>query len=47
MFGSLRMTSPLEGSIAKAVYGGFKDIFLKATLVRDVAASGSPAAKEL
>lgn len=38
------MTSPLLGSVAKTVYGAMKNLFLDATLTRDVvAAGGDPA----
>lgn len=40
------MTSPLEGSIAAAIYSGMKGLFLDATLVRDVQGSASPAAAD-
>ena len=36
------MTSVLSGSLAKAIYGGMKSLFLDATLLRDVAEPTSP-----
>lgn len=34
------MTSPLSGSLAKTIYGAMKNIFLDATLTRDVVTPG-------
>lgn len=36
------MTSPLEGSLATAIYNGMKGLFLDATLSHDSVAPGSP-----
>ena len=36
------MTSVLSGSLARAIYGGMKLLFLDATLLRDVAEPTSP-----
>lgn len=33
-------TSPLTGSLSKTIYGAMKNLFLDATLTRDVVASG-------
>jgi hypothetical protein len=35
------MVSPLEGSLAKTIYGAMKSLFIDATLVRDTPGSGA------
>ncbi len=40
------MTSPLEGSLATAIYNGMKNLFIDATLVKDTFTAGSPVADD-
>jgi hypothetical protein len=39
----LEMTSPLQGAIAKAIYGGMKSLFLDAVLTRTTPGTPNPA----